>query len=77
MVEGKNTSDLQYVVEMGGNSRIYAYFLLYIFGDYTRGHRDHNMFENKEVMDVWPQFPDEGMTRVAAEENLMWTYGKV
>ena len=46
-------------------------FLLYIFGDFTQSHRDHNMFENKEVLDLWAKFSDEGMTRVAAEEHLM------
>ena len=77
MVEGKNTDDLQYVMEMGDNLRIYAYFLLYVFGDIARGNRDHNMFGNKEVMEIWAQFSDEGMTRVAAEEHLMWANGKV
>ena len=62
---------------MGDNSRIYAYFLLYIFGDFTRGNRDHNMFENKEGMNLWEQFSNEGMTRVAAEEHLMWANSKV
>ena len=64
-------------MKMGDNSRIYAYFLLFVFGDFTRSHRDHCMFENKEVMALWEEFMHEGMTRVAAEDHLMWAYGKV
>ena len=63
VIEGKCTDDLQYVIEIGDNSRIYAYFLLYVFGDFTRSHRDHYMFENKEVMALWEKFMHDGMTR--------------
>ena len=77
VIKGKNTDDLQYVMEMGDNLHIYAYFLLSIFGDFARGNKDHNVFGNKEAMDLWAQFTNEGMTRLAAEEQLMWAYGKV
>ena len=77
MTEGKCTDDLQYVMEMGNSSCIYAYFLLYVFGDFTRSHRDHYMFENKEVMALWEEFTNDGRTRVTAEDHLMWAYGKV
>ena len=77
VIEGKRTDDLQYVMEMGDNSRIYAYFLLYIFVDFTRSHRNHYMFENKKVMALWEEFTHDGMTRVTAEDHLMWAYGKV
>ena len=77
MIEGKRTDDLQYVMEMGDNSRLYAYFLLYVFGYFTRSHRDHYMFENKEVMALWEEFTNDDMTRVTAEDYLMWAYGKV
>ena len=77
MIEGKRTDDLQYVRELGDNSRIYTYFLLYVFGDFNRSHRDHHMFENKEAMALWEEFRNDGMTRVTAEDHLMWAYRKV
>ena len=76
VIEGKRTDDLHYVMEMGDNSRIYAYFCCTSLVT-SPGVRDHYMFENKEVMALWEEFTHDGMTRVTAEDHLMWAYAKV
>ena len=54
VVEGRNTDDLQYVMEIDDNSHLFACYLLSIFGDFTEGHSSegHSMGGNAEVMDL-------------------------
>ena len=64
--------DLHRIVETDDNLHLFACYLVSVFGDYAQGHQsnDHHITRNKEVMDLWAKLSDEGMTRVAAEEQL-------
>ena len=79
MVEGKNTDDLLYVMEIEDNSHLFACYLLSIFGDFTEGYRSegHRMAGNAEVMDLWARFSSESMNEKAAEEHLMMAFEHV
>ena len=80
VVEGRNTDDLQYVMEIDDNSHLFACYLLSIFGDFTEGHSSegHSMAGNAEVMDLWERFSSEGMNKKkAAEEHLMMAFEHV
>ena len=79
MLQGKNTDDVQYVVETDGYSHHFTCYLLSVFGTLTEGQKSegHRMAGNAEVMDLWAKFSSEGMTKLAAEEHLMMAYERI
>ena len=79
VVEGRKTDDLQYLMETDDNSHLFACYLVSVFGDCVQGHQsnDHHMTGNKEVMGLWAKLFSEGITSVAAEEQLKTAYGHV
>ena len=78
-VEGRNTDDLQYVMEIDDNSHLFACYLLSIFGDFTEGHSSegHSMAGNADVMELSARFSSEGMNKTAAEEHWMMVFEHV
>ena len=75
MLQGRNTDDVQYVLETDGYSHLFACYLLSVFGTFTEGQKSegHRMAGNAKVMDLWAKFSSEGMTKVT-EEHLMKAY---
>ena len=53
VLQGKNTDDVQYVLETDGYSHPFACYLLSVFGTFTEGQNSegHRMAGNAEVMD--------------------------
>ena len=59
VLQGRNTDDVQYVLETDGYSHLFACYLLSVFGTFTEGQKSkgHRMAGNAEVMDLWAKFP--------------------
>ena len=69
---GRNTENLQYLMEVDNRDEIFATYLLMAYGDFAEAHtaEPNAMADCAEVMSLWARYSGEGQTKESAEEQL-------
>ena len=70
--KGRNTDNLQYLIEIDNRDELFATYILATYGDFTEGYTAESiaMANFGNVMDLWVRYSGEGYTKESAEDQL-------